>query len=72
MRRREFVITIVKLLQLGDETFIYGTLANGETLVIRAPGQNPVRTDQPLGVGLRLGACHLFGPEEKRLTPITH
>ena len=58
--------------QLGDETFIYGTLANGETLVIRAPGQNPVRTDQPLRVGLRLDACHLFGQEEKRLTPTKH
>jgi len=58
--------------QLGDETFIYGTLANGETLVIRAPGQNPIRTDQPLRIGLRLSACHLFGAEEKRLTPTTH
>ena len=58
--------------QLGDETFIYGTLASGETLVIRAPGQNSIRTDQPLRVGLRLDACHLFGPEEKRLTPTPH
>jgi ABC-type sugar transport system ATPase subunit len=58
--------------QLGDETFIYGTLASGETLVIRAPGQNPVRTDQPLRVGLRLPTCHLFGAEEERLTPTTH
>jgi ABC-type sugar transport system ATPase subunit len=57
--------------QLGDETFIYGALASGETLVIRAPGQNPVRTDQPLRVGLRLAACHLFGAEEQRLTPST-
>jgi multiple sugar transport system ATP-binding protein len=56
--------------QLGDETFIYGTLANGETLVIRAPGQNAARSDQPLKVGLRLPACHLFGAEEKRLTPV--
>src|SRR5438552_765896 len=39
--------------QLGDEAFIYGTLANGETLVIRAPGQNPIRGDAPLKVGLR-------------------
>jgi ABC-type sugar transport system ATPase subunit len=57
--------------QLGDETFIYGALPGGETLVIRAPGQNAVRADQPLRVGLRLDACHLFGAEEKRLSPGT-
>jgi multiple sugar transport system ATP-binding protein len=57
--------------QLGDETFVYGTLASGDTLVARAPGQNPVRTDQPLRIGLRLDACHLFGAEEERLTPTT-
>jgi multiple sugar transport system ATP-binding protein len=65
----EFDVLVVLTEQLGDETFIYGTLANGETLVIRAPGQNPVRTDQTLRVGARFPACHLFGPEEKRLTP---
>jgi len=54
--------------QLGDETFVYGTLANGETLVVRAPGQSPVRADEPLRIGLRLSACHLFGPDETRLT----
>ena len=57
--------------QLGDEAFVYGTLANGETLVVRAPGQYPVRTDEPLRIGLRLSACHLFGPDEARLTPAT-
>jgi multiple sugar transport system ATP-binding protein len=55
--------------QLGDETFIYGTLAGGESLVIRAPGQNPVRIDQPLTIGLPLAACHLFGADEQRLSP---
>ena len=55
--------------QLGDETFIYGTLAGGESLVIRAPGQNPVRNDQPLKIGLPLSACHLFGANEQRLSP---
>jgi multiple sugar transport system ATP-binding protein len=58
--------------QLGDETFIYGTLAGGDTLVIRAPGQNLIRTDQSLQIGLRLEACHLFGADEKRLMPLEH
>jgi ABC-type sugar transport system ATPase subunit len=58
--------------QLGDETFVYGTLADGETLVVRAPGQHPVRVDQPLRVGLRLADCHLFGSLEQRLTPPMH
>jgi multiple sugar transport system ATP-binding protein len=68
----ELSVLVALTEQLGDETFIYGTLANGETLVIRAPGQNQVRTDQRLPIGLRLSACHLFGPEEKRLTPTTN
>ena len=55
--------------QLGDETFVYGTLPRGDTLVVRSPGQQPVRMDQPLRVGLRLADCHLFGPREQRLTP---
>jgi len=65
----ELSVLVALAEQLGDETFIYGTLANGETLVIRAPGQNPARPDQPLRVGLALPACHLFGPEEGRWTP---
>jgi ABC-type sugar transport system ATPase subunit len=65
----DFDVVIALTEQLGDETFIYGTLASGETLIVRAPGQNPVRTEQPLRIGLKFDACHLFGAGEERLTP---
>jgi ABC-type sugar transport system ATPase subunit len=58
--------------QLGDESFVYGALAGGDTLVIRAPGQLAVPADRPLRVGLRLADCHLFGKREERLTPARH
>ena len=68
----EVTVQVALTEQLGDETFVYGTLSDGETLVVRAPGQHPVRADQPLRVGLRLADCHLFGSQEERLTPPMH
>jgi ABC-type sugar transport system ATPase subunit len=52
--------------QLGDETFIYATLPAGDTLVVRAPGQNAVQANQSLSIGLSLDACHVFDAGEQR------
>jgi ABC-type sugar transport system ATPase subunit len=67
----EFAIQVALTEQLGDETFVYGALPSGETLVVRAPGQHPVRAEKPLRVGLVLANCHLFGARDERLTPPT-
>jgi hypothetical protein len=65
----EVSVVVALTEQLGDETFIYGTMPNGETLVIRAPGQNPVRHGATVEDRAATPACHLFGADEKRLTP---
>jgi len=55
--------------QLGDETFVYATLSTGETIVIRAPGQNVIGADEAVTVSFPAAHCHVFDANGRRWTP---
>ncbi len=45
--------------QMGGESYVYVTLANGAGLTVRRPGQTALRLGDPVRVGLA-GVAHLF------------
>ena len=45
--------------QMGGESYVYVTLANGARLTVRRPGQTDLRPDDAVRVGLE-GVAHLF------------
>ena len=49
--------------QMGGESYVYVTLANGARLTVRNPGQTPLQSGEPVRVGIT-GAAHLFSRAE--------
>ena len=53
--------------QLGGESFIYGTLASGEALTIKQPGQIFIKPGATIPVRIDPDTCHLFDREGRAL-----
>ena len=49
--------------QMGGESYIYVTLADGTRITVRRPGQTPLRGGEPVRVAID-GAAHLFARAE--------
>jgi ABC-type sugar transport system ATPase subunit len=56
--------------QMGGESYVYVTLANGARLTVRRPGQTELRAGDAVRIGIE-GAAHLFsrGEGEPAITP---
>lgn len=53
-------VTITEVEQLGTESYLFGEIATGETLVIHMPGQTDVVKGAEVNLALRRDALHLF------------
>ena len=53
-------VTITEVEQLGTESYLFGEMATGETLVIHMPGQTDVVKGSQVNLALRRDALHLF------------
>ncbi|MDE2576317.1 MAG: sn-glycerol-3-phosphate ABC transporter ATP-binding protein UgpC [Rhodospirillales bacterium] len=48
---------------MGGESYVYVTLASGERVVVRAPGQTGLRATSQVRVGVAAGMAHLFAAD---------
>lgn len=53
--------------RLGNETFIYGTLASAEPVAIHAAGDQMIASGQKIGCSVDVRQCHLFDKDGKAL-----
>ena len=61
----------VSLLEhLGAETMVHGTLENGHTLVVKAPGRAHLVAGQTIFASMPMIRCHVFDRDGKANLPI--
>jgi len=53
--------------QMGGESYVYLTMANGRSVTLEIPGQPDIAPGGHMTVGVRGGRVHLFGPDEQVL-----
>jgi multiple sugar transport system ATP-binding protein len=51
--------------QLGGETYVYVTLAGGQSVTVEIKGQAGIRSGEPMGLAFQGAKFHVFGPDEK-------
>lgn len=56
--------------KLGDSTYLYLKLANGDRVTVRAAGHSRVRIGETVTASAPAGAAHLFAPNGKAFTKI--
>jgi len=55
--------------RLGSETYLYVRLADGQEVTVKAAGDTSIQSGDQVPVGIRGGACHLFGDDGAALVP---
>jgi multiple sugar transport system ATP-binding protein len=63
-------VTVNLTEQLGGNTVLYGTLANGQTLVVQLGGQAKARRGDEIEVRLPPALCHVFDAEGRSLASL--
>ena len=58
---------VVTVEHLGAESFVYLDLGGSEPLVVKAPGQTPIRPGERVPVGIPAAAAYLFDPSDRCL-----
>ena len=57
--------------QLGSSAFVYGSLADGQTLTLSIEGQQRIRSGQRFPVSIDKALCHVFDATGRSLLPQT-
>jgi multiple sugar transport system ATP-binding protein len=64
------VVDVVE--KLGDSTYLYLNLANGDRVTVRAPGHSRVKMGDTVTASAPAGAAHLFNGEGKAFTKVDY
>ncbi|MEQ8392225.1 MAG: TOBE domain-containing protein, partial [Thalassospira sp.] len=56
--------------KLGDSTYLYLKLANGDRVTVRAPGHSRVKIGETVTASAPAGAAHLFNSDGKAFTKV--
>jgi multiple sugar transport system ATP-binding protein len=62
------VVDVVE--KLGDSTYLYLNLVNGDRVTVRAPGHSRVKIGEAVTASAPAGAAHLFNGKGKAFTKV--